>query len=287
MSMTVPVPVQNGIRSASRGLGLVTSGARMTPDFLIVGAQRCGTTSLYRTLVEHPSVLPAVLHKGVHYFDTAYTRSPRWYRGHFPLQGSARRTSMRTGSRTITGEASPYYMFHPAAPGRIANDLPDVKLIALLRDPVERAYSAHTHERARGFETLSFEEALEVEEARLAGEETRLLTDPGYVSHAHQHQAYVARGRYVEQLDAMASLVGRDRLLVLDADDFFADPHTGLADVQQFLDLPQWQPVRVEKRNARPRAPMPAALRSRLEAEFELWDELLAAWWGRTPSWRR
>ncbi|MGH3315031.1 MAG: sulfotransferase domain-containing protein [Nocardioidaceae bacterium] len=287
MTTTVPVPVQNGIRSASRGLGLVTSRARMTPDFLIVGAQRCGTTSLYRTLVEHPSVLPAVLHKGVHYFDTAYTRSPRWYRGHFPLQATARRTSTRTGSRTITGEASPYYMFHPAVPARIANDLPDVKLIALLRDPVERAYSAHTHELARGFDTLPFEEALEAEEDRLAGEEIRLLADPGFVSHAHQHQAYVDRGRYVEQLDRMASLVGRDRLLVLDADDFFADPYTGLADVQRFLDLPQWQPARVEKRNARPRAPMPAALRSRLEADLEPWDELLAAWWGRTPSWRR
>jgi hypothetical protein len=287
MTLTVPVPVQRGVRSASRGLGLVTSGGRMTPDFLIVGAQRCGTTSLYRTLVEHPCVLPAVLHKGVHYFDTAYTRSPRWYRAHFPLESTARRTAQRTGSPALTGEASPYYMFHPAAPGRIARDLPDVRLVALLRDPVERAYSAHTHERARGFETLSFEEALAAEDDRLTGAETRLLAEPGYVSRAHQHQAYLGRGRYVEQLERMAALVGRERLLVLDADDFFADPHAGLAEVLRFLQLPDWRPAHVQRRNARPRSPMPATLRTRLEDELAPWDERLAAWWGRTPSWRR
>ena len=99
-------------------------------------------------------------------------------------------------------------MFHPLAADRIAADLPGVRLLVLVRDPVERAYSAHAHERARGFETEPFERALELEPARLAGEAERIAAEPGYLSASHQHHAYRARGRYVEQLRA-AGAAGR------------------------------------------------------------------------------
>ena len=64
----------------------------------------------------------------------------------------------------------------------------------LVRDPVERAYSAHAHELARGFETEPFERALELEDQRLSGEAERIVADPGYLSHSHQHHAYRAQG---------------------------------------------------------------------------------------------
>ncbi len=115
----------------------------MPPSFLICGGQRCGTTSLYRALAAHPVGLKAVLHKGVHYFDIGYDRGMGWYRGHFPLQRSADRVSERYGVPAQTFESSPYYMYHPQAAARIAVDLPDARLIVLVRDPVERAYSQH------------------------------------------------------------------------------------------------------------------------------------------------
>src|SRR3954470_22907026 len=174
MSRTrVPDHVQKVVRAASRTVGRRTAGRRMLPTFLISGAQRCGTTSMYKTLSQHPQVLPAVLHKGVHYFDTSFGRGLDWYRGHFPTRAAARRVAEAVGvpeGRVITGESSPYYMFHPMAGRRIAATLPDARLIILLRDPVERAYSAFTHESARGFEDLSFERALAVEQERLDGE---------------------------------------------------------------------------------------------------------------------
>jgi len=145
--------LQELARAAARISGRLTASARMRPSFLIVGAQRCGTTSMYKTLSQHPMVLPAVLHKGAHYVDTGYGHGPAWYGGHSPLRVTARRAAPAQGRLPITGESSPYYMFHPLAGPRIAADLPDVKLLALLRDPVERAYSAHAHETARGFET--------------------------------------------------------------------------------------------------------------------------------------
>jgi len=153
-------PLRRAAHSVTVRMGQLTHSARMLPGFLIVGAQRCGTTTMYRDLSQHPAVMKAVLHKGVHYFDTDYFRGMSWYQGHFPLKASARRVAREAGTAPVTFESSPYYMFHPLAAQRIHRDLPGVKLLVLVRDPVERAYSAHAHELGRGYETEPFERAL-------------------------------------------------------------------------------------------------------------------------------
>src|SRR3954454_21788834 len=94
---------------------------------------------------------------------------------------------------------------------RVAATLRVERMIIVLRDPVERAYSAFTHESARGFEDQPYERALALEEARLAGEEERLIADPTYVSFHHQHHAYVGRGRYADQLERLGGGGGRQR----------------------------------------------------------------------------
>lgn len=263
----------------------LTAPARMTPDFLIVGAQRCGTTSMFKTLVQHPAVLRPFLTKGVHYFDKSYGHGEWWYRGHFPLTVTGRVRGR--GGQVLTGESSPYYMFHPLARQRLASDLPGVKLIVMLRDPVVRAYSAHSHEKARGFETLDFEEALAAEESRVAGARERLMSRPGYDSFDWQHHAYVRRGQYIEQLLALEHLVGRERLCVVDSGDFFVDPQPVFDQVRAFLDLQPTHGIVFERHNARQRSPMSDGLRARLEEHFAPYDEALGHWWGRTPSWRR
>jgi hypothetical protein len=280
------VTVRRTARALARGSGRVTSAGRMTPDFLIIGGQRCGTTSLFKTLRAHPAVLPPVLHKGVHYFDTAYSRGMGWYRGHFALERTATRIERRTGVRPVTFESSPYYMFHPQAAERIAQDLPGVKLLVLLRDPVERAYSAHAHELARGFETEDFATALELEESRLEGEVERILADPSYTSHSHQHHAYLQRGRYVDHLERLEQVFGRDRLHVIDSHRFFSQPEPVYDDVLRFLGLPHTGYPAFERHNARPRSPMADELRVRLEEHFAPYDERLTAWLGRPASWR-
>jgi hypothetical protein len=280
------VAVKRTARAVARNVGRLSSRVRMTPEFLVIGGQRCGTTSLFKTLRAHPAVVAPVLHKGVHYFDTSYDRGMGWYRGHFPLERTARRIERRTGVRPLAFESSPYYMFHPLAAERIARDLPGVKVIVLLRDPVERAYSAHAHELARGFETEDFETALQLEESRLAGEVERLIADPGYSSASHQHHAYVQRGRYVEHLDRLAGIFGRERMHVVDSHRFFAEPEPVYDGVLEFLGLPHAGYPAFERHNARPRSPMPAELRTRLEEHFAPYDERLADWLGRPVSWR-
>lgn len=289
MSRTVSVapPARRAAHAVSVTAGQLTSRARMLPGFLIVGAQRCGTTSMYRTLSQHPAVVKAVLHKGVHYFDMNYGRSLGWYRAHFPLQVTAARAARRAGAAAVTFESSPYYMFHPLAAGRIAADLPGVKLLVLVRDPVERAYSAYAHERARGFETEPFERALELEAARLAGEAERIAAEPGYLSASHQHHAYRARGRYIEQLERLERLVGRDRILVIDSGDFFVKPEPVYDGVLDFLGLPRGEYPEFERHNARPRSALSDAVRTELAEHFAPYDDRLTAWLGWVPSWRR
>src|ERR1700710_2603088 len=114
---------EEAARRTVRVVGPATAELRMLPSFLIVGAQRCGTTSLHRAIARHPQVVAPALHKGVHFFDLEYTRGARWYRGQFPVAAAARLRTRRVGP-PVTGESSPYYMFHPAIPARMAQVVP-------------------------------------------------------------------------------------------------------------------------------------------------------------------
>jgi hypothetical protein len=272
-----PQWVKESGRGVSRTAGRLSSGVRMLPDFLMVGTQRGGTTSLFRALAAHPGTTQPNLHKGVHYFDVNYARGPAWYRGHFPL---------RRGSR-LAFESAGYYMHHPLAPERIARDLPGVKLLVLLRDPIARAFSAYKHELARGFETeTSFERALALEPERLDGETDRMKADPGYLSHSHRHHSYLDRGHYAEQMEVLFRLFGRGRVHVTYAEAFFTEPEPHYDAIIDFLGLPRWRPATFERHNARPSAPLPVALRTRLTGHFEPHDERLAALLGEAPPWR-
>lgn len=271
---------------ALRAYGAVTAEARLLPSVLIVGTQRGGTTSLFHTLRQHPAFSGPILRKGVHYFDVEYQRSFRWYRGHFPSRFVAAYRARPSGAIPIAGEASPYYMSHPLAGARISQDLPGVKIVALLRDPVERAYSAHAHELARGYETEDFATALGLEEQRLAGEEDRILSDPAYQSHSLRHHAYLRRGQYVDQLERLEQHVSRNRILVLDSSRFFGDPESEFGKLLNFLSLPPCSSLTYGHRNSRPRAPMARMLRRRLAEHFSPYDERLTRWLGEAPEWR-
>lgn len=272
--------------AAADQLGQRTASRRALPTMLIAGAQRCGTTTLFKTLLQHPNFLGPTLRKGVHYFDLHHEESLDWYRAHFPTKSTTEGVQQRNGAGVVIGESSPYYLWHPLAADRIARALPGIRVVALLRDPVERAYSAHAHELARGFENESFERALDLEPERLAGDEKRLRSGELPRSLAHQHLAYVSRGEYIEQLERMAAAIGRDQLLVLDSADFWAQPEQNWPTVTSFLGLSEHD-VTLSRHNARSRAPMSASLRNKLEDHYTPFDERLAVWWGRTPSWRR
>src|SRR3954471_9891017 len=284
----VPRPMQPVARRLYLEIGPATSRYRMEPSFLVVGGQRCGTTTIFKSLAEHPQVMRPPVEKGTDYYTLHHSRGLDWYRGHFPLAAPAARRTRNVGG-AVAFEACTYYLFHPFAMERIAADYPDLKLVAMLRDPVERAYSAYKHELARGFETeTDFGRALELEDERLDGELERMAADADYASLAHRHHAYQRRGRYAEQLARVLDHFDPEQLHVMESESFFADPAAEFGRLLDFLGLRSWLPASgFAQHNARPGAPMPEAARARLEAYYAPLDADLAEITGRMPSWSK
>jgi hypothetical protein len=218
--------------------GLVTYHVRPLPEVLLIGAQKSGTTSLYNYLVQHPAVLPA-LRKGAHFFDFHHRRGTPWYRANFPTRWQRSRAHRVSGCSAITLEASPYYLYHPLAPARAHGTVPGAKLIAVLRNPIDRAYSHYHHERRAGREQLPLRDAFAREAERLAGEEDRLLRDPGYYSFPHQRYSYLARGRYAEQLRRWLEYYPSDQLCVIASEELFEHPADTMERIYGFLGLPE------------------------------------------------
>lgn len=206
------------------------------PDFIIIGAGKSGTTSLYKYLIQHPRVAPAAT-KQVDFFHRWFDRGTGWYLEQFP-------TDRAEG--VVTGEASPYYMFHPHVPRRIRAFRPEIKLVAVLRNPVDRTYSHYQHQVRGRYETLSFEEALTAEEQRLASEVPKLMEDETYYSKVHRRLSYKARSRYADQLEAWFSLFPREQTLILHSEALFAEPASVLDQVASFLGV---SPVRLDSYN--------------------------------------
>lgn len=274
---SAPIALKRAGRLAATRVGTVTAGWRPTPSFLLVGAQRCGTTSLFRALIAHPAIRSANFHKGVNYFDVNYDRGLRWYRGHFPVKRHASEQCF---------DASGYYMFHPHAPQRIIRDLPEVKVVAMVRDPVERAYSAYQHEYARGYETESFARALELETQRVEPELARMRSDDTYESSVYRHQAYRRRGHYADQLQVFVDALGPTKVHVIESERFFSTPESEYTRLLEFLGAPMQMPARFDRYNARSRAPMEEALREELTGYFAEHDARLGQMLGRQPIWR-
>jgi hypothetical protein len=258
-----------------------TSPLRTLPDFMVLGAQKCGTTFFYQLLAQHPRVKPAFL-KEVHYFDLNYRKGEYWYRSNFPLQGSEDRDY-------VTGESSPYYLFHPHAPRRAAQLVPEAKLIVLLRNPVQRAYSHYQHQVTRvkgeGHETLTFERAIEAEEERLRGEVERMVQDEHYLSPNHRNYSYLARGLYVDQLSAWSKYFDGTQMLVLKSEDLFRDTPSILRATSDFLKIPYWAPEAYSIPNRREYTDVSTTVRQRLEDFFRPHNLRLYEYLGVDLGW--
>jgi hypothetical protein len=215
--------------------------------------------------------------KGIHYFDINFSRDTEWYRSHFPKE--------KKTLETITGEASPYYLFHPAVPQRIYETIPDVKLIVLLRNPIDRAISHYKHEVRRGFESLNLQEALAAEHDRMLGESLRINEDPSYVSFSHQHHSYVSRGQYAEQIARYLQLFPRQELMVIESEQFWSQPSTIAGAVFRFLGLADDPALSLPHMNATIPTRIPDATREYLAGRFQEANSNLGLLLGMDFSW--
>lgn len=267
----MPAAVTGRVRQRLVEYGVRTSARRPLPDFLIIGTKRGGTTSLWNYLIRHPLVprlFPAWNTKATHYFEENWVRGEAWYRSHFPTQRQRAALRRRHGGPTRVGEAAPLYMFHPLAAERVHALMPEVRLIVLLRDPVQRAYSHWKERRGEGVEPLDFRTALEREPERTRGERERLLADPTYFSQPYDWYSYRARGRYLEHLTPWLDRFDRRQFLFLPSEDLYRDPAATYRRTLEFLGLPPYDPGEFRVYNDRPSAPMEPDLRAELIEYF-------------------
>ena len=211
-----------------------TKNKRALPDFIIVGAQKAGTTSLYYYLLQHPQILGAQK-KEIHFFDYNYSKELEWYKKNFPLK------KRLIKKNAITGEASPQYMFHPHTLNRIAKNLPNAKIIILLRNPIDRAYSYYHHQVKRGREKKHFLEAIKNEETRIAEGYKNMIENPDYNDYNYLMFSYLKRGKYYEQVKRCMELFPEENILILQSEKMYESPAEVYKETIDFLNLEHYE----------------------------------------------
>ena len=234
LSYRLKRPLAVTAKRAARVYGSLTAGRRARPDFLLIGAKRAGSTTLFRGLVDSGGIaamFPArEQRKGVYYFDVHHARGARWYLGHMPTRSSV-------GAQRV-GEASPYYLSHPEAAARAADFAPNAKIIVVLRDPIERAHSHYRERCKQGVEYLpTFDDAIAAEAGRLAGEVDAMRADPTYVSWNHLNFGYLEQSRYGTTLGRWFDAYDAEQVLVLRAEDLYGNPAEAIDKVRSFIGL--------------------------------------------------
>lgn len=201
-------------------IGRLSYRHRMIPQFLIIGTQKGGTSSLFYYLKYHPQIKRPIK-KEIHYYNIYFEKGIKWYIAHFPLKSD----------QYITGEASPDYMFHPLSAKRIQQLNPDIKLIVLLRNPIERAYSAYQMNKRMGIDQReTFEDAVHYELQR----SKEIADDYNYDKH---NFFYLERGKYDAQLSILKDYFSIEQLLLIDSQQFFKNTETQLLRVYNFLGI--------------------------------------------------
>lgn len=265
-----------------RGVNLLTSPLRVLPNFLVIGAKKAGTTALYDYVTQHPRVLPG-LKKEISFFNGYYGRGQFWYRSFFPTVFSHLSMRLKEGGPFLTGEATPDYLWRGDCAGRVKALVPKVKLVAILRNPVDRAFSQYNHNRRGGLEDLSFEAAVDGEAERISTEE---LQGPRPDQRPHfMHHSYKQRGIYVDRLSKWLEVIPREQLLVVKTEDMYQEPEAILRRVFEFLDLPYHEPREFRKLNNAVYEAMDSDVRSKLEAYFAPHNARLAELLGVDRMW--
>ena len=247
------------------------------PDYLIIGAQKCATTSLFLYLQQHPAVRPPA-RKEIHFFDSNFGKGVDWYRRQFPAP------SIESAQRSITGEASPSYLLNPHSARRIKQTVPNVKLIVSLRDPVERAFSHYRHMVRSQKESRPFDQAIRAHTA-MSEEWRKVLSDENYPDMTLRDYSYVLRGYYLDQIKRYLNLFDRTDLHVILYDDIVSDTQAVMNNLCDFLGLERFQFDVHKHFNVGINGQIPQSARDALALTYREANTELFKFLGRRAAW--
>ncbi len=225
-------------RYFKRGVSGITASSRVLPDFIIIGTVRSGSTSLYYNICEHPSVVEAAYDE-IGYFDSNYHLGENWYRSMFPTQKIMNKIREDTGY-SITGEDTPFYFWKKEVAERILSDMPETKLIVILRNPVDRAYSNYNLAVRENNEKLTFEEAID--------EEMEFLSKNSFRDTVDRFRSYLTKGIYVNQIKPWLDVFSREQLHFLSTEQMKNEPCETLDLVFKFLSVPSYDIKNLQER---------------------------------------
>ncbi len=265
---------------------VITSPIRVLPDFLLIGAAKCGTSSAFHYLVQHHNIIPSS-EKEIGFFSAWPKSGKLWYKSHFPTHLQKFVVKKLYRRKFITGEATPSYLFAPLVPKMVHKVIPNVKMIVLLRNPVDRAYSSYRMRVRQGYEKLSFEDAIKNEDARLEGEKEKILNDPNYYGYNYSIYSYLTRGIYVDQLKVWMDIFPKEQFLVLKTEDLYSQPQKILNHIFDFLSLPSYSVPDLKRKNVAKYSDMSPKMRKTLIEFFKPHNERLYQFLGTNFGWDR
>jgi tetratricopeptide (TPR) repeat protein len=245
----------------------------LPPQFIIIGTQKGGTTSLYRYLEQHPQIVPAI-RKEIYFWNYHHRRGLDWYLAHFPQLSST--------ENWMTGEASPNYLEDQQAPARLFQTFPNIKLIVLLRNPVDRAVSQYHHWIRLNREQQSLETALQLELDYFSFDSGYLEIDQRYWTETSR---YLWRGLYVKFMQRWMTIFPKEQFLILRSEDFYTQPEATLTQVFDFLNLPPTSEMNLTPYNQGFYQPMPVELRQKLHSFFQPYNQKLEAFLEMNFHW--
>lgn len=249
------------------------TATRKEPQFIVIGAEKCGTTSLYHYLSQHPQFLPSI-EKELDFFDVEFQRGMEWYLAHFsPIPNQL---------GLVTGEVSANYLYSEQAPQRIRELLPQTKLIVLLRNPIERAASRYYMLRQQRLIKLSFEDKViqEIQAIEKSFQAGKVAIE------TLNRNRNIGNSLYVYHLQRWLDIFPREQLLVVRSEDLDQQPAATLKKIYDYLEMPEHELPNYHKYNRGSYAPINTKIRHTLQEFFTPHNQYLETYLGRQFNWQ-
>jgi len=224
----------------------LTSSFRVSPNFFVIGGVRCGTTSLYHYLGQHNCIKQAAYDE-LGYFDDNFHLGLNWYRSLFPTKFMQKKIESEY-KKFLTFDVTPFYIYNPLVVDRIFKFSPNAKIIAVLRNPIDRAYSNYNSKmQTEGDTKTTFEEIINAE-IEIIEKNKKNIDDYAFLVDTF-YELLLARGFYAKQLEFWFKKFPRKNILLISSEELATNTDKTISEIFEFLQVPTQKISDLTKQN--------------------------------------